>query len=164
MHSLKDLLLRLADSGLDFVVIGGFAGVLHGSTLVTRDLDVCAVLTEANIERLRSILKDLHPRHRMTPQRISFLQVPKPGEKVSNLYLETDWGVIDILSSVLGLGDIEQLKLKAEPFEIEGRQCRLISLDDLIKAKEAMGREKDLLAAKELRTIAGSHRCDDRAP
>jgi hypothetical protein len=44
MQSLSHLLQRLADSGVDFVVIGGFAGVLHGSALVTRDLDICAVL------------------------------------------------------------------------------------------------------------------------
>jgi len=31
--------------------------------------------------------------------------------------------------------------------------CRIISLDDLIQAKEALGREKDLLAAKELRAV-----------
>lgn len=158
MPSLKDLLLRLVDSGVDFVVIGGFAGVLHGATTVTRDLDVCAILSPDTIERLRSTLGDLHPRHRMTPQRLSFLQVPKPGESISNLYLETDWGVIDVLSSVLGVGDLDRLKAKAELFEIEGRQCRLVALEDLIKAKEALGREKDLLAAKELRAIATTRR------
>jgi hypothetical protein len=38
--------------------------------------------------------------------------------------------------------------------ELFGRRCRVISLEDLIRAKEALGREKDLLAAKELRAIA----------
>jgi hypothetical protein len=90
MQSLSHLLQRLADSGIDFVVIGGFAGVLHGSSMVTRDLDLCAVLSSENIERLRETLKDLHPRHRMTPLQLSFLQVPKPGETVNILYLNTD--------------------------------------------------------------------------
>ena len=85
MQSLSNLLQRLAKSGVDFVVIGGFAGVLHGSSLVTRDLDICAVLTAENIERLRQALKDLHPHHRLTPQHLSFLQTPKPGESVNNL-------------------------------------------------------------------------------
>jgi hypothetical protein len=82
------------------VVVGSFAGVLHGSTLVTRDLDLCAVLTPENIERLRVTLKDLNPRHRMTPQRLSFLTVPRSVESVANLHLETDWGVVDIRSSI----------------------------------------------------------------
>jgi hypothetical protein len=47
-----------------------------------------------------------------------------------------------------------QVRVNAEQFEIGGRTCRLISLPDLVRAKEAMGREKDLLAAKELRAIA----------
>jgi predicted nucleotidyltransferase len=154
MHTLNQLIQRLADSGVDFVVVGGYAGVLHGSALVTRDLDICALLTNENVERLRDSLRDLHPHHRMTPQKLSFLQVPKPGETVQNLYLQTDWGIVDILSSVLGLGDFERLKANAEPFVTGGRNCRLIGLEDLIAAKEVMGRDKDKLAAKELRAIA----------
>jgi hypothetical protein len=95
----------------------------------------------------------------MTPQRLSFLQAPRPGEPVANLCLQTDWGVIDILSfvsSVLGLGDFERLKSKAEEFEIGGKRSRLIALGDLISAKVALGRGKDLLAAKELRAIAST--------
>ena len=154
MKSLSQLLQRLADSGLDFIVVGGFAGVLHGSALVTRDLDVCAVLSPENIERLRTTLKDLNPLHRMTPQKLSFLTTPPPGESLKNLYLQTDWGVVDILTSISGVGDFAVLKENAEWFEIGGKRCRLISLPDLVRAKEAMGREKDLLAAKELRAIA----------
>ena len=154
MKSLSQLLQRLAESGVDFVVVGGFAGVLHGSALVTRDLDICAVLTPENIESLRATLKDLNPRHRMTPQNISFLQVPKPGVSISNLYLQTDWGVVDILSSITGLGDFESVKANSETFEIAGKKFRLISLPDLVRAKESLGREKDILAAKELRAIA----------
>ena len=142
------------------MVVGGFAGVLHGSALVTRDLDICAVLTPANIEKLRAALRDLNPRHRMTPQRLSFLQTPAPGETANNLYLQTDWGVVDILSSILGLGDFESVKANSEFFEIGGKKCRLISLPDLVKAKVAMGREKDLLAAKELRAISAKRERD----
>jgi len=136
------------------VVVGGFAGVLHGSALVTRDLDICAVLTSENVERLREALKDLNPRRRMTPQRLSFLRIPAPGESVNNLYLQTDWGAVDILSSISGLGDFDVIKANSETFEVAGRTCRLISLPDLIRAKEAMGRERDILAPKELRAIA----------
>jgi predicted nucleotidyltransferase len=154
MPTLSNLLQRLADSGVDFVIIGGFAGVLHGSSLVTRDLDICAVLTSENVENLREALKDLNPCHRMTPQRLSFLHIPPAGEKVNNLYLRTDWGIVDILSTVAGIGDFEKLKIHAESITIAGKTCRLIGLGDLIKAKEAIGREKDLLAIKELRAIA----------
>jgi predicted nucleotidyltransferase len=154
MHTLRQLLQLLAEAEFEFVVIGGYAGVLHGSSLVTRDLDICAVLTEANVQRLRRIFKDLHPQHRLLPQPLSFLEIPPPGTPVMNLYLRTDWGVIDILSDVLGVGDFARLKARAETFTLGGKSCRVIALDDLIRAKEALGREKDLLAAKELRAIA----------
>jgi septum formation inhibitor-activating ATPase MinD len=56
------LIDRLRDADIDFVIVGGFAGVLHGSTLVTRDLDVCAVLTPESVSKLRVALGDLKPR------------------------------------------------------------------------------------------------------
>lgn len=90
----------------------------------------------------------------MTPQGVSFLQIPKPGELVKNLYLQTDWGIVDIISSISGLGDFESVRVNSETFDIGGEKFRLISLPDLVRAKEFMGREKDLLAAKELRAIA----------
>ena len=153
MQDFKQLLQRLADSGLEFVIVGGYAAVTHGSSLVTRDLDICMVLSNESVEKLRAVLAQWNPKHRMTPQLLSFLDVPKTGP-VQNLYLRTDVGVIDILSSILGIGDFVALKKNAEDFEIDGRVYHVMSLDDLIVAKEAMGREKDLLAAKELRAIA----------
>ncbi|MFM8617716.1 MAG: nucleotidyltransferase [Opitutaceae bacterium] len=150
----SQLIARLADSGFEFVLIGGYAAVTHGSSQVTRDLDVCAVLTNENLERLRRALAGWNPRHRLTPERLSFLSLPRPGEPVNNLYLETDVGVLDILSSVLGVGDFERLKRTAERLEVDGRTCWVMSLPDLIAAKEAMGRGKDQLTAVELRVIA----------
>jgi len=81
---------------------------------------------------------------------------------LNNLYLQTDMGVVDILSSILGVGDFVRLKSRAEELEIEGRRYLVISLEDLIQSKEALGREKDLLAAKELRAIAAKRRQGER--
>lgn len=147
------LLAKLVDSGFEFVIVGGYAAVAHGSARVTRDIDVCAVLTAENVETLRKALAEWNPRHRMTPQKLSFLKVPPPGTPLNNLYLETDVGIIDVLSSVLGVGEFARLRSQAERLEIDGRTHWLISLEDLITAKEAMGREHDLLTARELRAI-----------
>lgn len=40
MASTLDLLTRLSEHEVEFVIVGGVAGVLHGSSLVTRDLEV----------------------------------------------------------------------------------------------------------------------------
>ncbi len=41
MQNLSDLLQRLHDHDVEFVLVGGFAAVLHGSMQVTQDLDIC---------------------------------------------------------------------------------------------------------------------------
>jgi len=142
------LLQRLCDAEIDFVIVGGFAATLHGSSLVTRDLDICAILSNENVEKLRDALRDLKPAHRLTAQ-----DNPDPGVEVRNLYLRTDFGPADILSSILGVGDFDRVRSASIQVELFERSCRVISLDDLIRAKEALGRDKDLLAAKELRAV-----------
>ena len=90
MQDFRQLLQRLADSGLEFVIVGGYAAVTHGSSLVTRDLDICMALSDESVEKLRTVLAQWNPKHRMTPQQLSFLEYPKTGP-VENLYLRTTW-------------------------------------------------------------------------
>lgn len=153
MSELNRLLQRLCDAEIDFVIVGGFAAMLHGSALLTRDLDLCALLSEANVARLREALRELNPTHRFTPQRLSFLDNPDPGVALRNLYLQTEWGPVDILGSITGVGDFERVREASIEIELFGRKCRVIAVEDLIKAKQALGRDKDLLAVKELRAI-----------
>ncbi len=154
MTELNRLLQTLCDAEVDFVVVGGFAAMLHGSSMLTRDLDVCAVLTDASVTRLRTAFRDLHPTHRHTSQRLSFLDTPDPGVALKNIYLQTDLGPLDILGSITGFEDIADIRRNAVRFDLFGRPVLVISRDDLIKAKEALGRPKDLLVAQELRAIA----------
>jgi len=51
--TLKELLCLLADSGIPFVVVGGYAAMMHGSSLLTQDIDICAVLSPEN-EKFKS--------------------------------------------------------------------------------------------------------------
>lgn len=153
MIDINRLLQRLCDADIDFVIVRGFAATLHGSSLVTRDLDVCAILSSENVGKLRDALRDLNPAHRLTSQKISFLDNLDPDVEIRNLYLRTDFGPVDILSSILGVGEFERVRVASIQVDLFGRTCRIISLDDLIQAKEALGREKDLLAAKELRAV-----------
>jgi len=154
MQNFSHILQRLTEAGLDFVLVDGFAAISHGSSYLTKDVDICAVLTPENIAKLRQALAEWNPKHRMTPQKLSFLTFPPAGQPLNNLSLQTDHGVLDVISSVLGVGDFVRLKGQAEVLEVDGQEYYVISLGDLIIAKEAMGREKDLLTAKELRAIA----------
>jgi len=154
MNNLNNLLQVLLEHEIDFVLIGGFAGVVHGSTQVTRDLDICALVTPAQVEKLRVALKDLHPKHRMNPNfKPSFLSEPKNIENLRNIYLETDLGILDIISEVTEVGDFEQVKKSSVEIDLFGHKCRVISVDALIRAKEKMGRPKDKLVVAELKAL-----------
>jgi hypothetical protein len=150
---LNRLLQLLLENQIDFVLVGGFAGVLHGSSLVTKDVDICSMLTPEHIEKLRKVLAPLKPKHRMTPQRISFLEEPRTLESIKNLYLETSLGTLDIISSVTGVGDFKRLLDRAIEVPLFGFRCKVISIEDLIAAKKTMGREKDRIAIRELNAI-----------
>ena len=106
MVKLNQLIERLCDAQIEFVIVGGFAGMLHGSTLVTRDLDVCTVLSPENITKLRDTFRDLQPKHRFIIQKLSFLDNPEPGVALKNLCLETEFGPVDLLGNIKGVGEL----------------------------------------------------------
>jgi predicted nucleotidyltransferase len=150
-NDLNYLLKALLEHDVEFILIGGFASVIHGSNHVTQDLDICAVMSNDQIAKIRLALKDLSPIHRMNLQaQISFNDRPLPDESVQNIYLQTDAGVLDILSSVTGVGDFEELKKTAIQVSLFGKKSLVISIDDLIKSKRSMTRPKDKIVLDEL--------------
>ena len=153
MKNTNQLIELLADNGLEFVIVGGFAGVLHGSSLVTHDLDLCILFKKETVELLKKILKPFHPVHRMTPERLSFLEIPLDYERLNNLYLDTDLGQLDLLSEIKGVGTFEKIYKQAETVVLFGRECKVMSIDMLIQSKMEMARDKDTAMVKELRVI-----------
>ncbi len=57
------------------------------------------------------------------------------------------------MSSITGVGDYARVVAGSVEVELFGRRVHVIGVEDLIAAKETLGRDKDLLAAKELRAI-----------
>lgn len=154
MQNLKALLEKLINHNVDFVLVGGFAGVVHGMSMVTQDLDICAAITKSNLSSLRLALENLNPRHRMNPQfKPSFLETPKTPEEMKNIYLETDLGILDIMSSLPPIGNFELIKGRSIPIDLYGKTCHVIALEDLIAIKEVMKRPKDIQAVQELKLI-----------
>ena len=49
----------LTQNGIEFVVIGGLAGIFHGHSRVTYDIDVCYARTPENLEALSRVLKSI---------------------------------------------------------------------------------------------------------
>lgn len=147
------LLSRLVDGGIPFVIVGGVAAVLHGSTLLTRDLDICVPLGSENILRLQSALAELHPRVRAGSGWIPLALDPAQAAAVRNLYIQTDEGRLDCLGAVAGVGEFAAVLAESVELRLESSTCRVIGLDALIRAKETTARPHDLETVIQLKAI-----------
>lgn len=149
----KALLLRLQEQQVEFVIIGGFCGVLHGVSLVTLDLDICCRFAPENLRRIEAAVKDLHPRHRLTANKLPLELTDELCARLKSMYLQTDLGALDCLGEVLGVGDFEACWRSSVVHEMSYGRFRILNLDAIIAAKEAVGRDKDKAAVKQLRAI-----------
>jgi hypothetical protein len=147
------LIERLTKGSVKFVLIGGFAGVVHGCTYVTQDIDICCDFSADNLLALQKALKDLHPVHRMTPQRLKLKLTAESCTRLKNLYLDTDVGQVDCLGYVQGLGNYEDIEPMSEIRDIGGLRIRVLTIDSLIKARKAMSRPRDKEAVLQLEAI-----------
>ena len=153
MPDIDLLLQRLIVQKVEFVVVGGFAAVAHGAALMTQDVDVACRFSPGNLLRLQAALSDLHPFHRMTPSHLPLRLTRTRCKGLKNLYLATDWGQLDCLGEVLGLGGYDKVRKQSVVLNLEIGRCRVLSLDALIQAKQAMSRPRDHEALQQLRAI-----------
>jgi len=147
------LLQRLLGFKIDFVLVGGFAAVVHGSGEITQDIDVCLNFSRDNLDRLASALRDLHPVHRLTPNKLAFEITDSNWRSLKNIYLQTDWGILDCLGEVAGIGNYEQVFKVSTSIQLSIGECRILTIEALIRAKEAMARPHDLRTASVLKCI-----------
>lgn len=153
MASTLDILKRLNDHQVEYVLVGGMACVVHGSQVVTQDVDICAPLTLENLRRLCAALNDLHPRFRMARDLRPLPQNPEELNTFQNLYLLTDLGQLDILSEIAGVGEYFEVERHVIQVDFGGTCVRVMSLDTLLLAKQAMNTPKDRQVALELSAI-----------
>jgi hypothetical protein len=153
MASTLDLLKRLNDHRVKYVLVGGMASVVHGSQIVTQDIDICAPLTPENLSGLLAALDGLHPCFRTFRDRRPLPDEPAQLEGFKNLYLVTDLGQLDVLSEITGVGDYSEVERHIIQIDLKGTLCRVLDLDTLITAKKAMNSPKDRQAVIELEAI-----------
>lgn len=151
----RAMLEVLASHEVDFVVIGGIAGVARGSAFMTEDLDIAYSRGRENLERLAMALRDLGARLRNAPADVPFQLDAKTLEAGAHFTFDTDLGSLDILDRPDGSPPYAELRRRAgEPLDVDGTAVVVASLDDLIAMKEATGRPRDKVVASELRMLA----------
>ena len=147
------LLRLLADSKIEYVVVGGVAAKAQGSARFTVDVDVVYRRTKENIKRIVVAFANLHPYLRGAPPGLPFLWDDETIEHGLNFPLTTDLGAIDFLGEIAGGGTYEQLRPHIEikyAFDVE---VPCLSLEKLIEVKLAAARRKDLEAVSELQAL-----------
>jgi len=151
----QDVFAALERHGVRYVLIGGLAAILHGAPHVTTDADVVPELGRENLDRLSEALKELNARIRVAgePEGIPFDHSGESLSRVQTWNLVTDRGNLDITFVPSGTRGYDDLARDARMVEIRGMQVPVASLADVIRSKEAAGREKDRLVLPVLRRL-----------
>ena len=145
----------LTRHGVSFIVIGGFAAMTQGSPIPTRDIDVVPGTDRENWVRLSAALKELDARVRAVE-----LDGPLPFDHDADSLaasqswnLTTKFGDLDITQMPAGTQGYDDLKRDAVEIELGGLRVHVASLADVVRSKEAAGRDKDRIALPVLREM-----------
>lgn len=155
MASFLQLIPKLHEAGVEFIVVGGVAAAFHGSARHTVDLDILAPMALENLQRLILALADCRPKFFTRPD----LPVVTPDNHnlrgIKNLYLMTDLGRLDVLGILEGFGDYHAMLTHAVEADLGASigRCKVLDLDTLIAVKRSVGRQKDRATALELEQI-----------
>ncbi len=146
-------LRALVAGGVDFVVIGGIATVIHGGATVTRDLDIVPAPDNVNLDVLGNVLQSMDARLRGVQEAVPFVADGRTLRQTEILCLETAAGPLDVLMAPKAAPSYTALRASAVRVLVAELPVLIASLDDLIAMKLAAGRPKDLVAVDELRAI-----------
>jgi predicted nucleotidyltransferase len=163
MTDFKALLRVLSEAGVEFILVGGVAATVHGSTRLTVDVDAVYRRHAQNIDRLVLALTPYHPYLRGAPAGLPFRWDAPTIQSGLNFTLTTDLGDLDLFGEITGGGGYESLLPHSLAIRVFGVECRCLTLDRLIDVKRAAGRPKDLEAIAELEAIREDRQRGDRS-
>lgn len=154
--SFDELLRRLAEADVEFVVVGGLAlnawGVIRG----TKDVDVVVAPDIENLKRIAEAAVacggHVQQGEALLGSAISIASALANGEQVA---IETDLGRLDVVQGLDGVPSYADLRSRASEAEILGVAVAVCSLEDLRTMKKAAGRTRDLADLEDL-DAAGS--------
>jgi hypothetical protein len=133
----REFLQALNDQEVEYILVGGFAVILHGYQRVTGDMDIWVNRTEENYIRIKAAFDQFGmPVFDMSRENFLFeksMDVFRFGRRPN---------AIDIMLSVKGLQFSECFEI-AKWFEDDGLQIKVLHINHLRQAKKEAGRFKD---------------------
>jgi hypothetical protein len=160
-----EILEVLERHGVDYIVIGGLAAEIRGSPYATRDVDVTPSLERANLRRLAEALQELDAKLRI-PNVDGPVEFPLDQHSFdwgTTWTFVTAHGYLDIALLPDGTRGYDDLRRGATRERInETLEVSVAALADVIRSKEAAGREKDRAVLPILRQVLERSRERDR--
>lgn len=135
----------LTGHGVEYVVVGGMAAVIHGSPMATVDADVVPSTDPDNLARLAVALEDLEARIRTPddPDGVAFDPHPALLATMKMVNLTTRCGDLDFTFEPAALGGFDELAPRAIRVDLDTVEVSVATLDDVIRSKRAADRPKD---------------------
>jgi hypothetical protein len=154
-----DLLQSLADSHIQYVLVGGLAVQLHGFLRATFDVDLVLAMDDANLERFIDVANrfGLRPVMPVAMDSIRNAELVERWFREKNMLAfslrepQTGGSVVDIL--VRPDVPFDQLKENAVEGHLFGRYVPIASIGDLLEMKRFANRPKDKLDIEALEKI-----------
>jgi predicted nucleotidyltransferase len=139
---LSEVLERLLEAGVDFVLVGGLAAVIQGAPVTTMDVDIVHRQSPENIARLLAFLKSVGAVHRRLDDKLI-----EPRERdlsgKSHVLLTTRIGPLDVLAVIEGGKSYEDLLEHTVEIDFRGHTLRVLDLKTLIELKKTSKDPKD---------------------
>ena len=151
--SFASMLGGLTKKKIRFVVIGGVAAAVHGSSRVTNDLDICYARDDENLQALADALQELGATLRGAPADVPFRLDAATLKAGDHFTFSTKAGPVDCLGTQAGTDGFADLAASATEEDLDGLTVRVASIDDLIRMKLAAGRPQDLIAVEWLSAL-----------
>jgi hypothetical protein len=157
-----DLFASLHRHHVDYLLIGGLAVSLHGVERATMDVDITVGMTAENMQALIEVAREL----KLTPV------LPVPLESLANIELMREWHetrhlevfalrtpeLAGVTIDVLLFPPVKFADMLAHTvrFDVTGIPVNVVSIDDLIALKQAVGRPIDLSDIEHLQRVKNS--------
>lgn len=154
----------LSEHGVHYVLIGGYAALLHGSPYATFDVDVVPAEDRANLDALSRALKHMHAKvwTQGSPEGLPFDHSAETLSMGRIWNLITDHGRLDITFEPSGTSGYDDLRRDVLSLTVLGQPVDVASLADVVRSKQAAGRPKDQLVLPVLREILGKGPPEER--
>ncbi len=134
----RDFIQAMNNHNVEYILVGGYAVILHGYRRVTGDMDIWVKRTKDNYVKLARAFAEFHlPLFDMTEQ--NFLN----AETTDVFSYGRPPVSIDIITELKGV-QFDDAFSHAQIFNENELMIRFLHLDNLIQAKKAAGRHKDL--------------------